>query len=89
MIEDYVLSISKEAILLVIILSAPAVVASLIVGLSVSLFQATTQIQDQTLTFVPKLVAVMLVLILTGTWTMRKVVDFAYALLGEFNTFIK
>ena len=89
MTEEYMLKIAKEAILLVIILSAPAVLASLIVGLTISLFQATTQIQDQALTFVPKLVAVMLVIILFGGWMVSNAINFGNGLLGEFHTLIK
>jgi len=86
--ESFFLGIAKEAILLVIILSAPAVFVSLFVGLTISLFQATTQIQDQALTFVPKLIAVMLTLILFGTWGAKNTINFANDLLGKFHTVI-
>jgi len=86
--ENFFLSISKEALLLIIILSAPAIFVSLIVGLTISLFQATTQIQDQALTFVPKLIAVMLTLIIFGTWGAKNAINFANDLLGKFHTVI-
>jgi flagellar biosynthetic protein FliQ len=55
---------------------APILVVGLVVGLIISIFQATTQIQEQTLTFVPKLIAVALVGLLTGSWMLHKLVDF-------------
>ena len=89
MSEDILINISKEALLLIIVLSAPAVLVSLFVGLTISLFQATTQIQDQALTFVPKLIAVMLTLVLFGTWGARNAINFANDLLGRFHTLIQ
>ena len=89
MVEDLAITLSKEGLLLIIIISAPPVIASLVVGLSISLFQATTQIQDQSLTFVPKLVAVLLVLVLFGNWAAGHIINFAAELLGNFHTFIK
>ena len=58
--------LAAEALALTLLLSLPALATSLVVGLLVSLFQAVTQLQDQTITFVPKLLAVALVLLLTG-----------------------
>lgn len=60
------LSLSKEAIIITIMASAPAILASLIVGLIIALFSATTQIQEQTLSFAPKMIAVFLALLFFG-----------------------
>ena len=68
---------AKEALLLAVIVSAPVVLASLLVGLLVSVVQATTQIQEQTLSFVPKLVAVVLALLISGPWVGAQLVRFA------------
>ncbi|MBI2083108.1 MAG: flagellar biosynthesis protein FliQ [Deltaproteobacteria bacterium] len=87
--ESYVISITKQALYLTLILTAPPVVAALLVGLAISLIQATTQIQEQTLTFVPKLVAVMVTLVLVGPWTMVQLVNFAQALMDSFPTYVK
>lgn len=87
--ESYVLAIGKQALFLVLILSGPAVVVALGVGLMVSLIQATTQIQEQSLTFVPKLVAVFITLALTGPWLMKQLVTFAQALYSGFPTYIQ
>lgn len=64
---ETIVDITKEAMLTVIILSAPTTLASLIVGLIVAIFSATTQIQEQTLSFAPKIIAVYLSLIIFGS----------------------
>lgn len=87
--EAYVISITKQSLYLTLILTAAPVMAAMIVGLAISLIQATTQIQEQTLTFVPKLVAVMVTLVLVGPWTMVQLVNFAHSLLESFPTYVK
>jgi flagellar biosynthetic protein FliQ len=77
---ESVLHIGREALLLVLILSAAPVLAAMVVGLTISLFQAATQIQEQTLTFVPKIVAAFLALAIAGTWMLTQLVQFASAL---------
>ncbi|MCC6273665.1 MAG: flagellar biosynthesis protein FliQ [Deltaproteobacteria bacterium] len=86
--ESYILAIGKQGLFLTLILSAPAVLVALIVGLLISLVQATTQIQEQTLTFVPKLVGVFVVLALTGPWLMAQMIAFAKSLLEGFPNYI-
>ena len=86
--ENYVLAIGKQALYLILILSGPAVLVALIVGLMISLIQATTQIQEQSLTFVPKLIGVFLTLALLGPWLMTQLVTFSRALLEGFPTYI-
>ena len=78
---DLVLRAVREGLLLVLLVSAPPLLASLIVGFVVSLVQAATQIQDPTIAFVPKLVAVFLVLLASGPLLGFQVVRFAQALL--------
>jgi flagellar biosynthetic protein FliQ len=78
---EIVLRAVREALLLVLLLSAPPLLASLLVGLVVGVLQAATQIQDQTLTFVPKLVTVVLVLIALGPLLGAQVLRFTQALL--------
>ena len=87
--EAYLISITKQALYLTLILSAPAVAAAMMIGLVVSLVQATTQVQEQTLTFVPKLVAVIVTLALVGPWTMVQLVSFTHSLLDSFTTYVK
>jgi len=76
MTESIMLSVIKDAIQTSIIMSAPILVVATVVGLIISIFQATTQIQEQTLTFVPKLLAVALIGLLMGSWMLHTIVDF-------------
>ena len=77
---DIALRIGREALLLTLVLSAPAVLAAVVVGLMVSILQAATQIQEQTLTFVPKLVAVFGVLAIAGMWMIAQLMRFTTSL---------
>lgn len=82
--EAYIVSIAKQGLFLVLILSGPPVTAALCVGLFVSILQATTQVQEQTLTFVPKLVAIILVLVLLGPLGMVEIMGFTRTLFENF-----
>ncbi len=85
---DFIVKQAQDALLLTLILSAPAVLVAMVIGLLISLVQATTQIQEQTLTFVPKLVAVMLVLALTGPWSMGYLKIFTENILKQFPKYL-
>ena len=63
-----ILALAREALLLMVLASAPPILASLVVGFSMSLFQATTQLQESTLSVVPKLCAAVLALVIAGPW---------------------
>lgn len=76
MSEDMVIGILKDAIYTGIVAAAPILVVSIVVGLTVSIFQATTQIQEQTLTFVPKLIAVGLVGLIAAKFMNHTVIGF-------------
>lgn len=80
---DQVITIGREAILTIISVAAPCLVISITTGFLVSIFQATTQIHDQTLSFVPKIVAVMLSLMLFGNWMLRTLVEFAVRIMDR------
>lgn len=82
--ENYILQVTRQALLLVLIVSAPPVMASLVVGLMLSVFQATTQIQEQTLTFVPKLIAVFASLVIAGPWIGGQLLAFTRMLFEGF-----
>jgi len=88
MTDTTVVSLAREAIWTVLLVSAPALGLGIIVGLVISIFQATTQIQEQTLTFVPKIFAVLLALVVFGPWMLRILVDFGERLLGNLQAFI-
>lgn len=76
MSENMVMSIVKEALLTSVLVGGPILILALIVGLLVSIFQATTQIQEQTLTFVPKLIVVAITLAIGGNWMLQEVIKF-------------
>ncbi len=78
---ELILRATREGLLLVILVSAPPLLASLVVGFMVGIFQAATQIQDQTLAFVPKLVAVVVVLLAMGPLLGAQILRFSQALL--------
>lgn len=86
---DQVTQICAEALYTVIITAAPPLLVSLIVGLVISIFQTITSIQEQTLTFVPKLLIVFLTLILGGSWMLNQMVTFMEALWSDFALFVK
>lgn len=69
--------IAGQALLWILVLSLPPLIASLVVGLAISLLQALTQVQEQTLTFVPKIIATVLVLILFAGWMLETLVGLA------------
>ena len=79
-IESLVLQISRQALVLVLLLSGIPIVLSMIVGVLVSVFQAATQIQEQTLTFVPKMVVVFGTIMVGGYWMIAQLVKFTIAL---------
>lgn len=79
---ESVIRVGQEALLLTLVLSAPAVIAALLVGLVVSVLQAATQLQEQTLSIAPKIVAVYAVLAIGGLWMIRELVRFSTLLLG-------
>lgn len=79
-------SLAGEALWLILLLSLPPLLASLVVGLVISLLQALTQVQEQTLTFVPKIIATILVLIITAGWMLDTLREFAARV---FDTMLK
>ncbi len=83
-----VVDITVQAVWLIIKCSAPLLLTSLIVGLIISVFQTVTSIQEQTLTFVPKILAVFLVLILTGDWIMNNILNFINDIYSRFGDFV-
>lgn len=81
--------ITQEALYLVLIASAPPIVMSLIVGFIISVFQATTQIQEQTLTFAPKVIVVFGILALAGGWIGSQLMRFTFQLFDRFPEMLR
>ncbi|NLP15689.1 MAG: flagellar biosynthesis protein FliQ [Clostridiales bacterium] len=88
MSENIIIDIAREAIFLIIKVAAPILIVSLTVGLIVSILQTVTSIQEQTLTFVPKLIAILLVIMLFGNWMLTSVREFMIELISNFNYYI-
>lgn len=88
MTEGQVLDVAKEAIYTIIICSAPMLIISLVVGLIVSIFQTVTSIQEQTLTFVPKIIAVFVVLMIFGSWILTNLTEFVTTLWSNFSMYL-
>jgi len=84
-----VLDIGREALIVTMIVSAPLLIVSLLIGLIISIFQATTQIQEQTLTFVPKILAIFASIILFGPWMLTTLINYTQKLILNINNFIK
>ena len=81
--------IAEQAIFTIIKCSAPMLLVSLCVGLIVSIFQTVTSIQEQTLTFVPKVLAIFLALIIMGHWVVNSMVEFMTGLWTDFNLYLR
>lgn len=83
-----IIAIARQTIWLIIKTAVPILLVSMIVGLVISLFQTLTSIQEQTLTFVPKLLAIMLVLMIMGPWLLNAIVSYMNILWGSFAQYI-
>ena len=89
MSEEFVLSIGRDALYTVLLVAGPLLTLSLFVGLLISLFQAATQIQEQTLSFVPKIVAVLLGLAVLSPWILQIMCEFTIRLVTSIPTIMR
>ena len=89
MSTDWVVDMGSEALFLIIKTAAPILLVSLAVGLIVSIFQTVTSIQEQTLTFVPKILAVFLTLMLLGGWILDGISGYMIELWSNFSVYIR
>ncbi len=89
MTDVTVMTLAKEAIKLSLILSFPLLFTALIIGLAISIFQAVTQIQEMTLTFVPKILAMAIVLFFSLPWLIKKLVNFTENLILNIPGIVK
>ncbi len=83
MTPENVITIGQQAIEMTLIISAPMLLIALVIGLVVSIFQAATQINELTLSFIPKLLGIFLVLIFTGPWMVNTMVDYIQRLFNN------
>ena len=89
MTADVVIDIAREVVWVIVKTSAPLLIVSLVVGLVISIFQTITSIQEQTLTFVPKFIAVMAVLVLAGGWMLNNMASLFVDLVKSIQQYIK
>lgn len=88
MTSESVLTISNEALKLALMLGAPLLLTALVVGLVVGLFQAATQINEMTLSFIPKVIAMAAVVVVTGPWMLGLLVDYTRRLIESIPTLV-
>lgn len=86
--QEAVIYLAKEAMYVALLIAGPILGIGLLVGLLVSIFQATTHIQEQTLVFIPKIIAVFASLVILGPWILKILVDYVLRLFQSIHTFI-
>ena len=89
MTVDLVVELANKALYIVILTSAPVLLVSLVIGLIVSIFQTATSIQEQTLTFVPKIVSVFVTLMILGHWMLNQMTNLMVDMWSVFSIYIR
>ena len=82
-----IITIARQTVWVIVKTSVPLLLVSMVVGLIISLFQTLTSIQEQTLTFVPKLIAILIGIMVMGTWILNEIVAFINTLWGSFSQY--
>lgn len=88
MTPEYAIKMGQDTLMIVLIVAGPTLLVALVVGLVVSIFQAVTQIHEMTLTFIPKILSVGIVLALLLPWTIRRMIEFTTTLISSIPTVI-
>ena len=88
MTPEYAIKLGQDTLMIVLIVAGPTLLVALVVGLVVSIFQAVTQIHEMTLTFIPKILSVGVVLSLLLPWTIRRMIEFTTRLMSSISTVI-
>jgi flagellar biosynthetic protein FliQ len=86
---EFIVDFGRKAMELILMLSLPMLLVGLAIGLLVSVFQATTQIQEMTLQFIPKIVCITLVLVIIGPWLLDKLMDYTIEIMENFPQWIR
>jgi len=81
--QTFVVHLAREALFMVLLLAGPSMAVALLIGLLISVLQATTQIQDQMLNMVPKIVGMFLTLLLLGSWMLKSVINYTIELFAQ------
>lgn len=88
MSEAYVLTLAQNAIMMMVVLAGPALIVSLVIGSLISLVQAATQINEVTMTFVPKIIGIGLILVLLGSWMLQQLLVFTSNLFNSLPSLV-
>jgi len=86
---ELVLNVSYEAFKMILLISMPMLLAGLLIGVAISIVQVMTQIQEMTLTFVPKIIVVFVAMMVCGPWMLRKLMDFTVNLISEIPALLR
>ena len=86
--SEFVLGLAEKGVMTILLVAGPLLILALAVGLLVSIFQATTQIQEQTLAFIPKIVAVLVGIVFFGPWMLSKMIEFTVEVYQNLNQFV-
>ena len=89
MSADMAIQIGRDALYMVMLISSPMLILGLLVGVLVSIFQATTQIQEQTLVFVPKIIAIFVAIVVFGPWMLSLMVDYTREIISSIPNMIR
>ncbi|HUX07353.1 MAG TPA: flagellar biosynthesis protein FliQ [Acidobacteriota bacterium] len=89
MSQELVMAVATEAIRVLLLVAAPMLIAGLVVGVLISIFQTATSIQDQTLTFIPKIITVLIVLLIALPWMMQIMTDFTARLFSQLHLYVR
>ena len=89
MTQELIIGLGQQAVLMMVMLAGPLLAVSLVVGLVVSIFQAVTQVNEMTLTFVPKVIAIFVVLIVMGPWMLQMLLGYTAATFAQMATFAR
>lgn len=89
MTQTFVINLARDALFMVLVLAGPAMLAALLIGLTISILQATTQIQDQMLNLVPKIVGVFVVILVLGSWLLNSAVTYTTNLYAQIPNIIR
>jgi flagellar biosynthesis protein FliQ len=87
--ETYLITLSQNAITLMLVVAGPILLVSLIIGTIISLIQAATQVNEVTMTFIPKIVGIGLILLLLGSWMMQQILVFTTGIFNSLPNFVK
>ena len=89
MTPEFVIDFGRQAMEMVLLLAMPMLGVGLVIGLAVSVFQATTQIQEMTLQFIPKIICITLTLVIVGPWMLQELTEFTTRILVEFPQWVR